>query len=249
MLLVRTLWMPAASMMARTRGPAMTPVPSLAGRRNRKPAGMTFEICDSPADLEMQLRRKREEGSSVRLLSSYSRKWITRDAARPHDLPPELMDFHLPYLRGGVRMHWSRIWNYVPDNDYTLFVQCREGSPMHEDPLCEIGCPYAVRGFDFDYVGVLWMEDLVWRDDKWLADPDANFETGIDRTIRNARNEPDAEGPMQRKLLIAVLQSYRILLTRAMKGIYLYVEDDETREHLVASLTGPVNTSCQGSDW
>jgi hypothetical protein len=22
---------------------------------------------------------------------------------------------------------------------------------MHADPLCEVGCPYAVRGFDFDY--------------------------------------------------------------------------------------------------
>jgi predicted RNase H-like HicB family nuclease len=35
---------------------------------------------------------------------------------------------------------------------------------MHTDPLCEVGCPYAVRGFDFDYLGLLWLGDLLWGD-------------------------------------------------------------------------------------
>lgn len=26
---------------------------------------------------------------------------------------------------------------------------------MHADPLCEVGCPYAVRGFAFDYVKLM----------------------------------------------------------------------------------------------
>jgi DUF2075 family protein len=35
---------------------------------------------------------------------------------------------------------------------------------MHTDPLCEVGCPCAVRGFDFDYLGLLWLGDLLWGD-------------------------------------------------------------------------------------
>ena len=38
------------------------------------------------------------------------------------------------------------------------------------DPLCEVGCPYVVRGFDYDYVGVLWLSDLVWRG-RWVTQP------------------------------------------------------------------------------
>ena len=37
---------------------------------------------------------------------------------------------------------------------------------------------------------------------------------------------------MHNRLLKAVAQSYRILLTRAMKGVYLWVEDEETRRYL-----------------
>jgi len=197
---------------------------------------MRFKICDSPADMETELRSRLEDGASARLLSSYSREWKTRDAASPHALSPEMMDFHVPYEDGGVQRYWSKVWNYVPNGDYTLFVQSRAGSPMHEDPLCEIGCPYAVRGFDFDYVGILWMGDLVWRGDRWIADPLSNFETGIMGAINKTRKENDVTGPMHARLLKAVTQSYRILLTRAMKGVYLWVEDEETREYLLNSL-------------
>ena len=33
--------------------------------------------------------------------------------------------------------------------------------------LSEVGCPYAVRGFDYDYVGILWLDDLIWRGHHW----------------------------------------------------------------------------------
>ena len=206
-------------------------------RWNRQRQGkMGFKICDSPAVLETELRLRAEEGASVRLLSSYSRKWKTRDAASPHDLPPHMMDFYIPYNNNEDQRYWSKVWNYVPNGDYTLFVQGRTGSLMHDDPLCEVGCPYAVRGFDFDYVGVLWMGDLVWRDDRWVADPYSNFETGITGTNNKAKKEEDITGPMHKHLLKAVAQSYRILLTRPMKGIYLWIEDDETRDYLQRSI-------------
>lgn len=199
--------------------------------------GMDFRIFDSPVDLEAELRLRAGEGSSVRLLSSYSREWKTRDAASPHDLLPEMMDFHIPYVYQGEQHYWSKVWNYVPNGDYTMFVQGRAGTPMHEDPLCEVGCPYAVRGFDFDYVGILWMGDLVWRSGRWVSNPDSNFETGIIGSINKARREKDITGVMHKRLLKSVAQSYRILLTRAMKGVYLWVEDEETRTYLQSSIS------------
>ena len=103
---------------------------------------------------------------------------------------------------------------------------------MHEDPLCEVGCPYAVRGFDFDYIGLLWLSDLVWRNGNWEINPDDIFETGFSRKLAELKNETTPNGPAYIALLHAVQEAYRILLTRPMKGLYIWCEDMETRDLL-----------------
>ena len=111
---------------------------------------------------------------------------------------------------------------------------------MHDDPLSEVGCPYAVRGFDFDYVGLLWLSDLKWRNDGWIVDTDHVFETGLTRTLGAARRDTE-EGPARAELCNALAQAYRILLTRSMYGTYLWFEDEETRQHVEACLQGPTD--------
>ena len=103
---------------------------------------------------------------------------------------------------------------------------------MKVDPLAEVGCPYAVRGFDFDYVGLLWLSDLVWRNDDWVVDPKHVFERGIGRTLAAAKKEEAPDGPAHQKLLRAVCEAYRILLTRPMCGLFIWCEDGPTRDHL-----------------
>jgi hypothetical protein len=198
---------------------------------------MEFAVFDNPEELERTLRAKALEGHSARLVSTYSRKWATRDAAKPHALPPSLQDFHESYLAGGEQQRWSRIWNYVPQGDYTWFVAGFPGSFIAEDPLCEVGCPYAVRGFDYDYVGILWLNDLEWREGRWRVNAAAVEESGIQDLTRRARREQNRaiEGTATAELLERVGQAYRILLTRALKGVYVWVPDAATREYLVAS--------------
>jgi len=200
--------------------------------------GMQFQIASTPATLEGALRDRLKSGYTARILSSYSREWKTRAALDPHHLPPHLQDFEIPYLDGSTPRVWSRPWNFVPpeSSDYTLYVQATPGSAMERDPLCEVGCPYAVRGFDFDYIGILWGLDLVWRSDRWIAQPDHVFESGILGVTRLARKEHDPHGPHRSDLLNRVWQSYRILLTRALRGVVVYVEDDETRDYLTKAV-------------
>ena len=174
---------------------------------------------------------------TARLLASYARQWKTKGNAHPHDLPDDMKDFHEYYHADGERKTWSRIWNYVPDgSDYTYYIQARDGSRMQGDPLSEVGCPYAVRGFDFDYIGLLWFSDLSWRDTRWCVDAGHVFETGIQRTRNQALKEKDPDGPEHQQLLREVIQGYRILLTRPMKGVYLWFEDSATRDFVERSL-------------
>jgi uncharacterized protein len=196
------------------------------------------KLVDTLADLESALRERATDGRSARLLASYARPWATKGASRPHALPPAQQDFHESYEdASGTKRLWSKVWNFIPQNgsDYTWFIQAPVGSPMHADPLCEVGCPYAVRGFDFDHVGVLWLSDLIWRQREWRADPARVHDTGLDRSVSAARAERN-HGAAHEKLRMALAQAYRILLTRGMSGCYLWVEDEETRRHLRACL-------------
>ena len=123
------------------------------------------------------------------------------------------------------------LYSFVPGtDDYSAFVQAPPGTAMHTDPLCEVGCPYAVRGFDFDYVGLLWLSDLKWRNKGWTVDPKHCFESGLPRHLARARAAADGEHPDVIALSQKIRQGYRILMTRAMKGLFIWFEDKETAE-------------------
>jgi hypothetical protein len=200
---------------------------------------MEAQLFHEPEAWEELLRVRYAEGASVRILSTYSRPWKTKHAADPHACRPEMMDFHEPYRANSNRRFWSRVWNVVgPRDDYTWYVTGHPAGRIAVDPLCEVGCPYAVRGFDYDYVGIVWLDDLVWRDGSWEVDPLKVEESGILGLTRAARRERRCGivGQNTVALLERVCQAYRILFTRALRGVYLWVPDDATRAHLVEAM-------------
>lgn len=198
------------------------------------PHRLDFRVFGDPEDWESALRDRAGDGATVRLLASYCRPWKTREAAQPHQLPEDLQDFHERYMKGAKARYWTRPWNFAPNGDYSWFVQASPGSYIAEDPLCEVGCPYVVRGFDYDYIGLLWLDDLLWRDG-WEVDPGKVEETGFMQVIKAARREAreGRRGRATGELLERVAQTYRILMTRPIRGIYLWVPDEQTRQHIV----------------
>ncbi len=209
-----------------------------------------FEIVRDPAALDERLREHLAEGRTARLAASYARPWKTQKVgARPHQLPVDQQDFEIRYVRGGERRTWSRIWNYLPGGDYECFIQAPNGSAIRGDSLCEVGCPYVMRGFDFDYIGLLWLSDYVWRNDRWVAQLDHIHESALKLTKSRAKAalqpkrprgkpapKPRPDDPWVHSLLAQLRRGYRILLTRAIRGVYVWCEDDETREYLASRL-------------
>jgi hypothetical protein len=214
--------------------------PNLSWRRSSaSPRGQfLFEVVDSPKDLEEALRGHIDEGRSARLVANYVRPWKTKNETRPHSLAPKDMDFHIPLPGTSPVDHWSRIWNYAPDENYSIFIQRPEDTAMHADPLCEVGCPYVVRGFDFDYLGLLWMGDLVRRGNEWRHQLPHIHETAWKKTIAAAKTKK-RQAPKQEaidNLVHRLKRVYRILLSRAVRGVYVWAEDDETRSYLKSCL-------------
>ncbi len=129
---------------------------------------------------------------------------------------------------------WKRAWNeksaeqcrpprtQPPPNRHPYYLWATQ-----PERIREIGCIYSAQGFEFDYCGVILGNDLVWRDGvRWVASKDAS----CDRAILNSRLE-------QKELKDLLCHTYRVLLTRGIKGTFVYSTDFDTREFLRSLLS------------
>ena len=80
----------------------------------------------------------------------------------------------------------------------------------------QIGCIYTAQGFEFDYVGVIFGNDLVYDFDEqaWKGHP----ENSADNVVKRSKD----------KFVDLVKNTYRVLLSRGMKGCYVYFMDKDT---------------------
>jgi uncharacterized protein len=62
-------------------------------RQNTRRRPFDFRLFDNPVAMEAALREALRDGATARILSTYSRQWVTRGHARPHDAPPSQQDF------------------------------------------------------------------------------------------------------------------------------------------------------------
>lgn len=83
----------------------------------------------------------------------------------------------------------------------------------------QVGCVYTAQGFEYDYAGVIIGPDLVWRTDHWLAQPDGSRDSAVKR---GSVDDFDR----------AVRYTYKVLLTRGMRGAIVYSTDPETQKLL-----------------
>ncbi len=70
---------------------------------------------------------------------------------------------------------------------------------------------------------VAWGNDLVWRDGRWKAQPEASY----DKPVKASRAMDGL-----------VRNAYRVLLTRGIGETRILCTDDETRAHLAAMMEG-----------
>lgn len=92
----------------------------------------------------------------------------------------------------------------------------------------QVGTVYTAQGFEFDYIGIIFGKDLVYEQNKkeWVSQPKYSYDTMVTRN--NA------------ELTKHLKQVYRVLISRAHKGVYVYFMDKDTevyfRENLEVSL-------------
>lgn len=178
-----------------------------------------FAVVNSIEELESRMTVELNAGYSTRLVAGFCWPW-----SKPKPDGSLVSDV--------VIGDWSRPWNrmaktgvtYSADqHPYTLWARRKE------DQLSEVGCIYSCQGFEFEYVGVIWGRDLVWRNGHWIARPEESH----DGEMWNKRRSKPADSHEVRHLL---LNAYRVLCSRGIRGCFVYCVDPETREFLCNAL-------------
>lgn len=167
-----------------------------------------LRVADSPEEMESFLATKQAAGETARIAAGYCWPWSD---PRPDDS-----------LINDVQIgSWSRPWNVKSDRS----VGDAPGSPYWAtDPngFHQVGCIYTAQGFEYEWSGVIVGPDLVARDGRLVTNRGA-FK---DPTFRSRKAVSDDEADR------LIRNTYKVLLTRGMRGTIVYATDPETRDFL-----------------
>jgi hypothetical protein len=120
---------------------------------------------------------------------------------------------------------WSMPWNAqagagrlgpgIPKSDF--WASAKEG-------IGQVGCVYTAQGLEFDYVGVIFGPDLVYRpmDGGWVGQRHESRDRIVSRGVTDA------------EFTAFVKSTYRVLLARGLRGCYVYFIDAPTRDFVIA---------------
>ena len=99
-----------------------------------------------------------------------------------------------------------------------------------DDGFYEVGCVYSAQGVEFDYVGVVIGKDLIFDKAKGKVEVDVSAHAETDHTYMPAHFKITPKNIAKASRFI--INAYKVLLTRGIKGCYIYCEDDKLREFL-----------------
>ena len=95
----------------------------------------------------------------------------------------------------------------------------------------EIGCIHTSQGLEFDYVGVIIGEDIRYENGEVITDFTKRAKT--DNSLKGIKSmykvNPEEA---QRRADEIIRNTYRTLLTRGMKGCYIYCVNPELERYL-----------------
>jgi len=164
-----------------------------------------FRIFNSLESLEEAIIEKAQKGYKARMTAGFCWEWSKKPKADGT-------------LREDVKIGgFRRPWNARPEAT-RLAKGIPKATLWAHDPngIDQIGCIYTAQGFEFDYVGVIFGEDLVYNldDQRWEGHP---VNSG-DPVVRRSGD----------RFIDLVKNTYHVLLSRGLKGCYVYFLNKDT---------------------
>ena len=168
-----------------------------------------FRVFDDPNALRAAIEERNKVNNRSRMVAGYCWNWISegKDDTFVHDV---IIPEH------GFGMSWNL------DNSNTWAVD--------PESVNEIGCIHTCQGLEFDYVGVIIGDDMRCVDGRIFTDASKRART--DQSLKGLKKSyPDPTEAYAAADRI-IKNTYKVLMTRGMKGCYVYCTDSGMNEHL-----------------
>lgn len=167
-----------------------------------------FRVYDDPNELRDEIFELNKERNSARLVAGYCWDWNSKK-------DPQAMDIIIPEYEFEMK------WNF--NEQVMLWI-------IKEDSVDQIGCIHTCQGLEADYVGVIIGNDLIVRNGKVLVDPSKRSK--MDNSIKGwKKGMRENESQTKSKLKNIIKNTYRTLMSRGMKGCFIYCTDKETQDY------------------
>ena len=168
-----------------------------------------IRILDSPVKMqEMIIEKNRTSHNRARILAGYCWNWKKEGVNDPsvHDI--KIDDFEIS-------------WNLKNTTTYAI----------DEDSVQEAGCIHTSQGLEFDYVGVIIGDDMRYENGRIVTDFTKRART--DQSLRGIKKlykeDPDRA---EKEADEIIKNTYRTLMTRGMKGCYVYCTNQRLSAYL-----------------
>jgi len=167
---------------------------------------LDFQVFDDPSDLHKAIETK-NANNRARVVAGYCWPWNSKKN-------PKLMDV--------VIGDYERQWNL--DQDGSLWI-------VAPNSVAQVGCIHTCQGLEVDYVGVIIGPDLTIMGDTLVAVPRARDRH--DKTMKGFVKMTKEQPAEAARLAESIIKNtYRTLMTRGMKGCYVYATDAKLRAYL-----------------
>lgn len=170
-----------------------------------------FKVFDSPQALHDAIDEK-NHGNKARVVAGYCWPWLSKKDSKATDIV--------------IGNDYARQWNL--DQDGSLWI-------IAENSIEQVGCIHTCQGLEVDYIGVIIGPDLVVRDGQVVTSPHERDKN--DKSIRGWKKLMKEQPALaQQDTDLIIKNTYRTLMTRGMKGCYLYCTDQETAQYFESRL-------------
>lgn len=167
-----------------------------------------IKIVDSPNEVRNLIIERNKVRNNSRILAGYCWEWLKaqQNNSEYHDI--KIDDFEMS-------------WNLGNSSTYAI----------DEKSVDEIGCIHTLQGLEFDYVGVIIGDDMRYENNHIVTDFTKRAKSDQSLMgIKKLYNENPEKALTEADEIIK--NTYRTLMTRGMKGCYVYCTDNKLAEYL-----------------
>ena len=166
-----------------------------------------FRIYDSPTEMFDEIKRKNQTNNKSRVVAGYCWDWKSK---KDHTA----FDIIIP------QYSFRKQWNFNSTEPWLI----------GEKSIDQIGCIHTCQGLELDYVGVFVGPDLSYKNNRVVTD---GFKRSPnDQSLKGFKAMAQRKPTEALQAADAIIKNtYRTLMTRGMKGCYVYFCDKALAEH------------------